>query len=338
MIDTVEIALEPVEILDRVDDMLSWLAVASQCASLYYNATHFYRANPIVLLGDGAYGRIVPSGLVAREHAEPSADDVLSPSGEWLPSLLRVLGNVRDLRHASLIECNPSDRTPYSGQGSVTRGDDTADCSNGLFISGVSHRLDSVGELAPKESRRYALGCRFPQSARIFVQQHLLVLRDGRAQCTNTLFGMWNGCFYDRHKRQLGLRLEGRDGLYSPELFALRLAASHLIENKSAWTVELSLGSKRTGVGLRTDALGAREFVNMLRGSDTVDGRRKSIVHWVSEHMRRRNRLDAAATVKVASHLRGIQGLDAGRYHARIWPSRDDVEAAKNGARFAVPA
>lgn len=99
-------------------------------------------------------------------------------------------------------------------------------------------------------------------------------------------------------------------------------------EREKCWLVEVSMSKNRTGLALRTDAVGAREFVNGLGRM----GERKPLVHWVREHYRRRRTEKDPALVR--SHLRGTQVALTRTMWVTIRPSIVDIDTACNGARF----
>jgi hypothetical protein len=335
----IDVRVDAAEIVDRVDDMLAWLAIASQGAQGYY-PRHFRCARPYVALGGDQTGELMPDRVEALEvHDDQSVNVSQAIERRALPLWL---AQSTQLQYAHLIEANDNglfylvdqNRTPLLGDkidDCVSRDEHDVEC-----VKGARYALASIGDDpdARWTTQRYGL----PQVARVLRIQTMVALLDGRAATSISWCAMWNRRFYDLAKRPLGRVIEGSNDEHSSEIELLANAMVDGLHRKTSWTVELALSAHRTGVGLRTDALGAHELVNMLRGSDTATGRRKSIVHWVREHMRRRNRLDHEATIKVASHLRGVQHLAAGRYHVNIWPSTNDVALAKNGARFAQTA
>ena len=341
--EAVDIPMGPAEIVEHVDEMLSWLAVASEGERLgRYHAGHFRRAVPVIRVGERIYGELLPNSVIAAESEEDeraAVDELVSEQQSVMAVLPRWLRREKRVSYARLVEHASLDEVPIVMQLALGKagGDDATDLrledQHPSFI-GVRYRLVSIGDEDEATRKALVARMRLPQVARVFLVQEVLAFEDGRSNYHRTWFAMWNDRFFDLGRQPLGLPLIETGELFSPELLLLTDAAVDAMVRESDWIVELALSARRTGIGLRTDALGARELVNMLRSGDTPKGRRKSLVHWVSEHMRRRKRLDAAATIKVAAHLRGINGIDAGRYHARIWPATLDIARAKNGVKY----
>jgi hypothetical protein len=335
MTEKICIQIDATEILDRVDDMLAWEAIASYGPLGRYYADHFKRAEPLVHLGNQTWGTMTPASLEvgeAQQYAPETAfadfltdDDFELEIEDTAPKMVSMM-NYR-LCYARLME-RERDDSVFAAVG--LGGDHVPEFEHpklpGYAWSNVRYHLESIAELNGSLLKRYANAYRFPQAARVFLRQHVLAFQDGRASNGAVLIGFWNGRFFNTDRMPM-------KGVNSQALAFYNTILDQFDRDQN-WIVELSLTQQRTGVGLRTDAVGARELANMLRGSDTSAGRRKTLVHWVNEHMRRRRALDPEATIKVRSHFRGKNGLDAGRYHLRIWPASEKIAAASNGARF----
>jgi hypothetical protein len=337
-----EIRLDPLELVDRVDEMLAWLAIASQ-SNAHYVKSHFMRADPVVSLGGDRYGELMPNSVTIIEEGE----DELYSDREWNKNALtNWLSFTPRVAYARLVESSDSleehpvlMQTGNDGAGDAVEDLELVDEYGSPSYIGVRYALSSVGDESKQTQRLIASRAGLPQTARVFRTQDYHVFEDGRGRCHTGFFAAWNGKFYDLRKRPLGFAANGDAGnMFSPELLSLTNALADAFVRDTSWTVELSLSKDRTGVGLRTDAIGAREIVNVLRAADSSAGRRKSIVHWVSEHMRKRRRLDPSAAVQVAAHLRGVSGLNAGRYHVRVWPATSAIRQAKNGKRYDLEA
>jgi len=343
----VSIALDSAEILDRVDEMLAWEAIASESAAGYVWG-HFCRAEPLIQLGKGTWGVLTPKSLEAIEpdaltsdqRSERNATD-FAYFNKVLPEFL-ALKEFTGLSFARLVEHRP-DEEVYARLTSAFVTTHQKDAVDGFqcpdvpdYWRGLKYHLESMGELSPRLASSFIRKFRLPQVARVFLHQHVAAFQDGHAGNGSTAFAFWNHRFFDMNKMPLSLRLpNGHDFHFEQMVLADMVAAA--LDRQDSWTVELALGEKRTGVGLQTDGIGARELANMLRGADTIAGRRKTLLHWVNDHMRRQRKLDDEATVKVRAHFRGQNSLKAGRYAIRIWPSSTAIDASCNGRRFAHP-
>lgn len=339
----IDLELDPHEIVERVEEMLAWEAIASEQGGLGYHWADFLRADPEIHFGKNASGRLTPKGVCAVddstfaslpqeqrfEHQLAVLDD---QRREFLPKLEGCLDALGErLSYAVLSEKTSTDEI----LGVVGKsGDDVNDLTaDGASWHGARYVLHSVGEMAGDLKRSLVRQLRLPQVARLFRVQEVFAFEDGRSSSGSVTRGYWNGTLWDIHtRRPLDMRttLNGGSGpVFLADIFngwGLQMA------RRSEWTVELSLGPKRTGVGLPTDAVGARDFLNRLRGNESRAGRKASMVHWVSEHMRRSR--GSGDEHLVRAHLRGRQTLQAGQFTARIWPSRVDIDLACNGKRF----
>jgi hypothetical protein len=336
----IELRLGAQEIMERVDDMLSWEAIASQ-AELRYEWSHFMRAVPLVSVGADHWGVLTPTSIEANEQEiedEATRKELNAGASmyyeEALPEFLETTFRHKTVRYAQLIEC---DRSKECAAGAGTdhptlKGDDVSDLesTDGCAWLGATYHLESIGEVGSKSAKAYQRVCRLPQTARVFLHQHVFAFADGRATSNVTGFGYWNRRFFElgKNHERLAKKMDG-NRFFHPSLIQLASGIAECVDRAEVWGVELSLGGpQRTGVELRTDAIGARAFVKLLRTAETASARRKSVVHWVNEHMRRRRASDASAEIFVRGHLRGMQSVPCGRYHARIWPAQNLVDKA----------
>lgn len=335
-----EIALDPHELVDRLDEMLCWMAISSEGHKLSYDASQFHRAVPFIGVGNGELAELTPTSAMADGML--SAEESLVYGGKDVAKLMatRGLQEMKRLSYAEITEHAEMDEVSMQMQfGGKSGGDDVDDLTitregGEKFYVGCRYKLRSISDETEAERKWYTRRFRLPQIARVIRIQQIISFCDGRSIAEMSWLAAWGGSLFDLARRPLGFVVSDTGDSFSPEVVFLCAAYGEHVAHRDSWTVELSLNKRRTGVGLKTDALGAREFVNMIRGSDTKSGRRKSLVHWVDEHMRRKNRLDAEATVAVAGHLRGMAGIEAGSHYARVWPSPSDIARAKNGQRF----
>jgi len=383
----VEIHVDAEEVVDRIEEMLSWLSVASQ-AGLTYEVSHFFRARPYILLVDGVVGELTPSSVVVYDDHGVDYNQTLSQyeSGleqrRSLPALLEK-PRYRNVRYAELVEHDPRDPNDSVNIGRLSRKNCTGDLLNtnkfieflessghnnlGLTVDAddnlyrasgtnididaaaddflksdycvlsrlfkdtqswgrVKYSLNSIGESTPLVSRARAAKYKLPQTARTFLCQGVVMFEDGQVIANQEEFALWSGKFFDMRRRPISV-----DDRIN---FLLCSALAEADVRQQSWEVELSFGRRRTGVSLSTDAVGARMFTNMLRREHTGAGRRRALVHWVREHMRRRRADDVEASVLVNAHLRGQATVDMGLRHARIWPSKNAVDSARNGSKY----
>ena len=362
--ERVEIPVDAEEVVDRVEEMLAWMMVASQDEHLVFEQAHLYRARPYVLLPDGVYGVLTPSSVVAYDDSclAEQHSELLARVERGVESRNKVASKlelVKGIRVAEMVEADPTigvrlglktltgsavnfetvkDRVRNEiGEDASSEGVDrivkeelrrSFDSETGTW-RGAKFSLHSFGERTPLLSRRIAAQLRLPQTARMFLVQHLVMLGNGQTVASTQEFGLWNSALFDTQRRPL----ENTD----PIRFMALDALAEVEARREAWEVELSFGRKRTGVSLQTDAIGARAFVNMLRKEHCQAGRRSALVHWVREHMRRRRADDRESTVLVNAHLRGQASVSMGAREARIWPSSNAIERARHGVRYAQP-
>ncbi len=346
--ELVDIKIDPQEIVERVEELLAWEAIASEGSGIRYDWQEFLRADPYIRLGTHAYGRLAPASMEAcdmseyyalprDERVEANMTDNLWLRQHFTPQLDLALSKLGDrLSYASIVECAP-DATVDAHLHTSGWGDNVDDSKNDGGWLGVQYLLKATFEAPRKLRDWYRTRYRLPQTAKIFNVQHVAAFRDGRASSGMLTIGYWAGQFHDLATKRPYQQIVNLIGLRAGDVYdyatdLISEAWEAQISRRQEWTVELALGPKRTGIGLATDATGALEFINAIRGKDTKAGRRKTLVHWVSEHMRQRR--GATQPHLVRAHLRGRQTLEAGPFAARIWPSREDIERACNGTRF----
>lgn len=340
--ELVEISLSANEIMDYVDDMLAWLAIASESPILYEHS-HYLRAVPLILVGGEQYGILTPSSAKcsALDEAPQEEQDAarLAYEQSGAAHLPRLLARYRGVRYARIFEHRAEQEVGlHNGVPRASAvGDDMGQESNGaaVRVRGARYSMESIGECAHQLRKQYVAQLKLPQIARVFEHNSIVIREDGRATSGVVPFAYWNGTLFDVRRRKLKAFFEnGEESPTNRALYTLLHGIQEAINREVSWDVELALGARRTGIALKTDAIGARELVNLLRKSETKAGRRKSLVHWVDEHMRRQRRDDPEATIRVKAHLRGLAGLDAGGYYARIWPATGALDAASNGDRY----
>lgn len=135
------------------------------------------------------------------------------------------------------------------------------------------------------------------------------------------------------------LRHDGRDVILGEDrrpadketLRWIMISAADQVCAEEYWSVEIALSQGRTGLAVRTDAVGARELVTALGRS----ANRRVLVHWVKSHYRQRRGGDPSL---VRAHLRGTQFALAKHLYVTVRPSIADIDVACNGARFDVDA
>jgi hypothetical protein len=347
--ENIVIKLDAKEILDYVDDMLAWEMIASN-GEIRFLQQHFFRAEPWIRVGS-QLGLLCPDSVEVREDDAVSSDAYIPQNSANIAKFSKTLPGIlkrpefQSIRYARIVECMPGQDTMAVIRSDMWCGGDNVDDVTTNFggvqlCKGVRYCIDSVGELNGLARKRYARSFHMPEVARMFIHQYVVAFEDGRAASGSFLFAYFNERLFDMNKmpirRTIRLGDDGIDEIYS-EQEALTDAIIGMSNRLTHWTVELALSKCRTGIGLDTDAIGARELGNMLRAADTSEGRRKSLIHWVDEHMRRRRAMDEEATIKVRAHFRGQNNFDAGRYHVRIYPSDAEVRKSSNGARFVNP-
>lgn len=348
------IKLQPYEIVELVEERLAWLAVASERPHSFYH--QFYRrAVPTIRLGHGANGIIDVAGVDAADDTLAS-DTVTSSLAKVARASWPELGE--QLCYAEMTEENPRAETiSRVADRSELRPTDFADGrmsqAGTVSLVGVKYQLRAFGELGKKDSLVALRGTAFAQR-KCVIYQEAGQLEDGRS--VSSLIALVR---LDNGKLALPRTGVTLDAQWRKTITAVcgdeEVALHHRDDSgnavdplqsrfdefvlsqwcrRSEWTVELSLSRKRTGIGLATDAIGARELARAMRLDGAVPtSRRKALLHWVSEHMRRRR--DGRESV-VRAHLRGEREFEAGGYWTTIWPSRVALEGACNAARFDV--
>lgn len=111
-----------------------------------------------------------------------------------------------------------------------------------------------------------------------------------------------------------------REAALPGEYLYLRLAATTQLSREYAWHVEIG---RENGLrlSLPTDADGARA---LLRDRDVSPGeRRKSLLHWVSGHYRKRRPPSEPAFVR--AHMRGTEDASWSGLPVRVRPAAADV-------------
>lgn len=92
----------------------------------------------------------------------------------------------------------------------------------------------------------------------------------------------------------------------------------------SQWRVLLGYEGSPT-VSFVTDPIGAQE-VFALRDLPAGRTRRSALLHWVTEHWRKQNRADAAATIRVREHLRGERAFRWNGLACEVIPASEDSD------------
>ena len=300
MVDTSpdrKVLLSAAEVVDLVEEQLSWLAVADECVHDFREVTrspffvdHFQSAEPWVSLGGEDAGTIEADGVTAGGPI----DSIKALQNVRPEDFLRVAATfLRDLRR------------PFR----VARIDEVTD----------GYNMSSFALLPKAQSIKSG-----PlRGWRNLWAQTVVLKRDqppSAGSVSVTPFAMRPDLGDVRHVN--GSRLD--PGVQRGLAF---LAADQCVR-ESAWLVELSLSPERTGVALQTDAVGARSLLESLgRNAD-----RKALVHWVREHYRKR-RAGSDKTL-VRAHLRGTQVAVTRHFFATVRPSVVDIDRACNGKRF----
>lgn len=73
ILEQVSIQLDKAEIMERVDEMLAWEAVASEGSNINYTWDRFLRADPWISVGKHAHGRLTPRSVEAYDTARYAA-------------------------------------------------------------------------------------------------------------------------------------------------------------------------------------------------------------------------------------------------------------------------
>lgn len=346
---TERIKLSAQEIVDMVEEQLSWLAVASTTDHGIY-AADFCRAESVIQLGKYTTATIDVEGVDAWDQSDfmalPTSARIahnrkqLMEVRELGPRLLPKLGE--RFRFARLSQCNPDDITNvWCGMDGRLDDADFADKDDRRLVTGlrgVIYRLHSIGLLSQSESDKWTqIGSPFVRGLRCLVFQDVVAFRDGRSASFPLAVPMRN----DGRLLELltGKPLGDEDPVTAEDglpcdhpwnwEFGSFVASQYLRREK--WVVEVSLSRDRTGLGLETDGAGALALVRTLEGQRDRRARRGVLVHWVKEHFRRKR---SGGESIVRAHLRGKTELEAGGMWITVWPARTDIERACNGPRF----
>lgn len=354
------IKLQPEEIVELVEDRLAWLAIASTGKHKYVQ-DFFRRAIPTIELGSRASGIIDVAGVEADEDHNLMKDDpIFALAHHAAGKALNRLGERFAL--AKLEEKLPTDSVAADFSTSshkVLQKTDFADVPvadehesyRTAHLKGVQYQLSAMGMLSKADGQRLLKGP-MAQLPCILYQQ-VTQLKDGRSVSECLAYGLTsNGLLACKTSGSTGWSTlnaewtklaqemevphewQHRDNpaTVHPLQFQFDDFVVTQFLRRREWTVELSLDRRRTGVGLATDALGARELIHAMNlDGSTKPSRRSALLHWVREHMRRQR---SGSESVVRAHLRGKQELQAGSYWATIWPARQDIERVCNGAKF----
>lgn len=331
------------EIVERLEDMTAWLAIASEKTDtlkkkMVFQLEHFYAAEPIISLGGGDIGWLRPNSVDAitsetTPEGEQKIDIVPKVFTQYVSEMLSNRSVAPYGYGSAMMECIPGDKVlGLAFTGDTVRPSDLSKGSTSdavHIISNAKWQLMSIGVIPKSGAVWYKNHYKLPVLAPIVIAQSITILDDGRALCGCVPY-WWTGRLMDVYTKKPAFH-----GNRSSFLHSLAPAIINYAKRQDNWTVELALSENRTGVGLPTDAQGAKEFLNTLsKAGDSNTSRRKALVHWVSGHMRRsRNGGDPHF---VRDHLRGKQSFKINsNTFVRIYPSRSDIAKACNGERFA---
>lgn len=349
MIETSRIKLDAHEIVDVVEEQLSWLAIASTQEGHSYVCDDFRRAEATISLGKNSYGLLDVDGVEAFDASawmgQTQDDRVAQNIVAWRKGkdvALRAMPILGErMRFAEVVQCDPLEPTEaWCGAAKGLRPSDYAE-EDGVgraytSLVGVCYKLRSIGVCTKSDSDRILRGTA-TRGLRAVVVQEVVAFADGRSASDSIPLALHpdGGLRYSSGRRideakellEIGAPMHPWSQWFHEYIL-------HQFQRRPFWTVELALSKDRTGVGLTTDAEGARAIVKALGRDQTRSGRRASLVHWVKEHYRRQR--GSAELSVVRGHLRGAVSCEAGGMWATIYPSRIDVEAASNRARFEV--
>lgn len=363
LIPNVSVRLDAREVLDHIESMLAWLAVASTDRHVCLHED-FRRATPMIRVNDNSWGELTPTSVECSDNDAfvllPEKERVQFTRRDWeyaqssMPVLINALDRIGERPRAStLTEFTPGDEVLAAISGTGRGGvkdlnpyrivedvDGESDLRTYGTFHGVKWLLESLGQCAKAEADTLKRAFALPQMSRVFVMQTVAVFVDGQSASQN--MGFWTdgkSLWHLSKQRQRAVVVSPRDGTTIPHPVVPHVVQliCNALKRIDKWDIELCLSRDRTGVALSTDAVGAKEFIKeVCRESGAVGRSREAIVHWVREHMRR-SRKEGADPHLVRAHLRGKQVLRAGDYHVRIYPSRQDIDRAINGKRF-IPA
>lgn len=319
MSNVVEITVDAQELVETVEERLAWLAIADQSTKLY-DPNDIRRAECVVDIGRGTYGRLsvgkVSTAPLSFVRPNTGIEGLKGTYSKEIAAALPRLG--QRMRFAMMHESS-----------------DAHGCNRWESLYSADQRrqppkfwLKSCGVMTSTESAHFYVKHRRPdyisRATTVVLFQELSIMPDGSV----------SRMLVDAALTKEGQLLDPRSAaplnalVHSDLLFFTALQ----FLRRQYWVIELSMTRDRTGIGLETDATGAREFTRMLGREQTRNGRRKSLVHWVNEHYRA-NR--SGSTSLVRAHLRGTTHVRAGDFFAAVTPSRVDVERACNGSRYA---
>lgn len=334
-----ELPLDATEVVDLVEDQLSWLASASEGlhelrnarrgAAQYYG-DDFRRAQPFVKM-------LSQTAVLSADGLDAAVSAPATRLAKW-SAMLPKLGE--RMRFATIRQRNPAEEVAaWVTDGYELRAHDYvyADGQSFDFVTlrGVEYTLESVAIRSKKDSDRLLRG--LPVHGCLVVTfQTVTCMHDGRVSLGIHDQAMSPGGFLVAPDTGLSLDFIAKnkwDTPVHPDSVAFGSAIGHQYVRRGVWEVELSLSKDRTGIALATDAVGARALVRALEASTvTRTGRRQALLHWVREHYRRGRTGGESSFVR--AHLRGSRQYDAGGIFATIYPSRDDIERACNGHMF----
>lgn len=328
----VNIPIDSAEIVDRVDEMLAWLRIASQPETTYYKEA-YRRAQPNVALGLGSIGRMAPTGVDVYER---TGERPTKPAAMLVKEEIALVSRILPILGERPCSASLSESTDRSDQALLRMsGDQIDDCGewandqyNFSYYKDVKYHLEGIVEAGQSDRLWYQGRYRLPQSTRIFIYQNHAVFKDGRTSAGIVGLGYTDQTGLIDMVNQRPVAFSRMSALpFIAQRLAILLGEQWL--RRDEWTVELAASPERTGIGLATDAIGAQALVAGLREKSDAP---KRLVHWVSEHMRRRRGGGDPSTVR--AHLRGKQAFRVGHYWATVYPSRADIERACNGQRF----
>lgn len=336
------IAVDPKEVVERVDDMLAWLAIASEGRYAAAEAdspfgesgrcpwlqSAYMRAIPSIHLGGWDVGELGPGHVVCDEEDEAEPWDE-TDARATLQGILRDPFHLGERPCVSMIS-QSTGLTNFCDSTFVVAGDKPVGQSV-FHHRDTTYRLAGFAKVAASDRLPFHWpGLNAVRRQRLYVFQSVTAFKDGTSAFELIPLVADGDRLLVPHQKGLGYM---RGGLQESVEAAITYMVWRQKQRLSEWTVELALSGDRSGVGLQTDAGGALAFAAALRRSVGSAESRVVLAHWVSEHMRRRRKSGADPSL-VRAHLRGRQVLRAGHYHVRIYPSRVDINRACNGVRF----
>jgi len=320
----VSIKLGAHEIVEYVDEALSWLAIASASTDIAFIKNDLHRASLVSKLDKDVWAEIECDTVHAFEKADYYKEPTTAIPGVTDEHLFqrKMISEIRQYERpcmAGIVMHSENVFVPGSSGDKM---------SPGLVDAAMD--LESIALTPEKEARPIKSRLSIPDRFDLYIHQIIVALPDGRASGMVNFYCHDGKRFLD--KNRMPLTLSGEE-IHPWDRHITNLLAEQL-GRLSRWTIELSLTESRTGVGLQTDAIGAREFIKAAAAcTGTRNEKRGPLVHWVSEHMRASRNPDLDPHL-VRAHLRGRQTVACGDYVARIYPSAIDCKRACNGARF----